>query len=148
MKIVQCYWDECRSSRTEVSVKKVFSEILLNSLENTCVSLFLNKFAGLRPATLLKKRLWHRCFPVNFAKLLITLFLTEHLWWLFLWVIFFKGFLSILGNFSENVFFQWVVLPKLSNRESVFIPANYCRYQCKCEVESSSKGQNIFVEAK
>ena len=23
---------------------------------------------GLRPATLLKKRLWHRCFPVNFAK--------------------------------------------------------------------------------
>ena len=25
---------------------------------------------GLRPATLLKKRLWHRCFPVNFAKFL------------------------------------------------------------------------------
>ena len=23
-----------------------------------------------RPATLLKKRLWHRCFPVNFAKFL------------------------------------------------------------------------------
>ena len=23
-------------------------------------------FAGLRPATLLKKRLRHRCFPVNF----------------------------------------------------------------------------------
>ena len=31
-------------------------------------SLFLNKVAGLRPATLLKKRLWHMCFPVNFAK--------------------------------------------------------------------------------
>ena len=30
-------------------------------------SLFLNKVAGLRPATLLKKRLWHRCFPVNFV---------------------------------------------------------------------------------
>ena len=27
------------------------------------------------PATLLKKRLWRRCFPVNFAKFLRTLFL-------------------------------------------------------------------------
>ena len=26
------------------------------------------------PATLLKKKLWHRCFPVNFAKLLRTPF--------------------------------------------------------------------------
>ena len=32
-------------------------------------SLF-NKVAGLRPVILLKKRLWHRCFPVNFAKFL------------------------------------------------------------------------------
>ena len=36
------------------------------------------------PATLLKKRLWHRCFPVNFAKFLRTPFFTEHLWWLLL----------------------------------------------------------------
>ena len=28
-----------------------------------------------RPATLLKKRLWHRCFPVNFVKFLRTPFL-------------------------------------------------------------------------
>ena len=32
-------------------------------------------FWGLRPATLLKKRLWHRCFPVYFSKFLRTLFL-------------------------------------------------------------------------
>ena len=38
-------------------------------------SLFLNKVAGLRPATLLKIRLWHRRFPVNFAKFLRTPFL-------------------------------------------------------------------------
>ena len=38
----------------------------------------------LRPATLLKKRPWHRCFPVNFAKFLKTLSLVEHLRWLFL----------------------------------------------------------------
>ena len=41
----------------------------------TPVGLFLTKVAGLRPATLLKKRLWHRCFPVNFVKLLRTPFL-------------------------------------------------------------------------
>ena len=48
------------------SVKKVSLEILQNSQENTCASLFLNKIASLRPATLLEKRLWHSCFPVNF----------------------------------------------------------------------------------
>ena len=35
-------------------------------------SLFFNKVAKLRPATLLKKRLWHRRFLVNFAKFLRT----------------------------------------------------------------------------
>ena len=38
-------------------------------------SFFFNKVAGLRPATLLKKRLWHSCFPVKFAKFLRTPFL-------------------------------------------------------------------------
>ena len=38
--------------------------------------------SGLRPATLLKKRFWHRCFPVNFAKFLRTPFLTEYFRWL------------------------------------------------------------------
>ena len=28
-----------------------------------------NKVEGLRPTTLLKKRHWDRCFPVNFAKM-------------------------------------------------------------------------------
>ena len=42
--------------------------------------LFFNKVAGLRPVTSFKKRLWRKCFPVNIAKYLKTLFLTEHLW--------------------------------------------------------------------
>ena len=46
---------------------------------------FTGKYLDL-PATLLKKRLWHRCLPVNFVKFLRTLFLTEHLWWLLLYV--------------------------------------------------------------
>ena len=37
-------------------------------------SLFFNKVTDLRPVTLLKKRHWHRCFPVNFAKFLYTFF--------------------------------------------------------------------------
>ena len=51
------------------SVKKMFLETSQNSQENTC------ECECLRPATLLKKRLWHSCFPVNFMKFLITFFL-------------------------------------------------------------------------
>ena len=47
-------------------------------------SLYFNEVAGLRPATLLRKKLWHRCFPVNFAKFLRTTFFTEQLRWLLL----------------------------------------------------------------
>ena len=52
--------------------------------KHPCQSLFLNKVARLRPAHLSKKRLWHRCFPVNVDKFLTTPFLTEHLQWLLL----------------------------------------------------------------
>ena len=38
----------------------------------------------LGPATLLKKRLWHTCFPVNFAKFSRTPVIMERLWWLLL----------------------------------------------------------------
>ena len=58
------------------SVKKVFLEISQNSQENTCARV-----------SFLIKRLWHRCFPMNFAKFLRTPFLTEHLRWLLLTLI-------------------------------------------------------------
>ena len=38
-------------------------------------SLIFDKVASLRPVTLLKKRFWYRCFPVNSAKFLRTPFL-------------------------------------------------------------------------
>ena len=50
--------------------------------KHLCQTLFFNKVAGLRAATLSKKRLWHRCFTVNFTKFIRTIFFTEHLWWL------------------------------------------------------------------
>ena len=47
--------------------------VLRNSTKFTgkhlCQSLFFNKVAGLSPATLLKMRLWHWCFPLNFVKI-------------------------------------------------------------------------------
>ena len=55
--------------------------VLKNSTKFTgkhlCQSLFFNKVADISPATLLKKRLWDRCFPLHFAKFLRTLFFTE-----------------------------------------------------------------------
>ena len=45
-----------------------------------CQSLFFNKVAGLRPATLSKKRLRRSCFPMNFVKFLRTPFYKEYLW--------------------------------------------------------------------
>ena len=54
--------------------KKMFLKISQNSQENTCArASFLIKLQA-TPATLLKAKLWHRCFPVNFAKFLRTSF--------------------------------------------------------------------------
>ena len=65
-----------RSSRPEVFCKKV---VLRNFAKFTgihlCQSRFFNKVAGLTPAALLKRRLWHSCFSVNFLKVLRTPFL-------------------------------------------------------------------------
>ena len=48
--------------------------------KHLCQSLFFNKVKKL----LLKRRLWQRCFLMNFMKFLRTPFLTEHLRWLLL----------------------------------------------------------------
>ena len=55
-----------RSSNLRCSIKKVFLEISQNSQENICARDLKKN---------LKKNLWHRCFPVNFAKFLRTPFL-------------------------------------------------------------------------
>ena len=69
-----------RSTRPEVFCKKGvlrnFAEFRGKHLHQ---SIFFNKVAGLRPGTLLTKRLWYRCFPVNFLKFLRTPFIIEHL---------------------------------------------------------------------
>ena len=64
-----------RSSRPEVFCKKgVLRNFAKFKGKHLSQRLFFNTVAGL-PATLLKKSLWHRCFPVNLAKFLRTPFL-------------------------------------------------------------------------
>ena len=55
------------------SGKKVFFKFSQNSQESTCARV-----------SLLKKRLWHRCFPTNFVKFLRTSISIKHLRWLLL----------------------------------------------------------------
>ena len=74
------------------SIKWVFLKISQNSLENTCARVsFLIKLQA-SPATLLKKRLCHRYFPVNFAKFSRTPLLIEHIRWLLLVFLYFAMF--------------------------------------------------------
>ena len=75
-----------RASEAVVRMCFVKEGVLKNFTKFTrkhlCQSLFLNKVTGVRPPTLLKRRLWHKCFPVNFVKFLRTPFFKEHLRWL------------------------------------------------------------------
>ena len=78
-----------RSSHPEVFCKK-------------SVPRYFAKFTGihwLRPATFLKKRLWHRCFSVTFAKFLRTPFLTEHFRCLLLTVV----TIDLLNHFDLTI---------------------------------------------
>ena len=65
------FYSKFRNSRQEVFYKKgVLRNFAKFTGKHLCHRFFLNKVAGLRPATLLKKSLWHRYFPVKFAKFL------------------------------------------------------------------------------
>ena len=67
---------QVRSSHQRCSTKKgVLRNFTKFTRKHLRQSLFFNKVAGLRPATLLKKRLWHGCVPVKFVKFLRTPFL-------------------------------------------------------------------------
>ena len=73
--------------------------------KHLCQSLFFNKVADLRRPTLWKKRLLHKCFPVNFEKLgiwshLLKKSLMEN--FIFCGVIFFKAKLPIVAFIFLN----------------------------------------------
>ena len=79
-------WNTAALQFTEIVVcrcfsKCVFLKISLYSLENTSVGVAFLKIFFLESLFLnfIKKRPRHRCFPVNIAKLLRTVFFIEHL---------------------------------------------------------------------
>ena len=91
------------------SVKIVLIEISHNSQENTCVRVsFLINFQA-SACNFIKKKLWHKCFTVNFAKsqkfakFLETYSLTEHLPWLLLYI-----FLQKL-DFEISYLIDWLI---------------------------------------
>ena len=108
-----------RSSRPEVfCTKGVLKNFAKFTGKRLCQSLFFNEATDLRPATLLKKRLWHKRFRVDFAKFLRTPFFTEHLQWLLLILTHFRSsrpevFLEISQNLQENTCTSFSLLIKL-----------------------------------
>ena len=78
-----CYYSEAVVRKCSIK-KGVLRNFTKFSGKYLCQSLFFGKIAGLRPATLSKKRLWHRYFPVNIANFLRAPFVTDHFWWLLL----------------------------------------------------------------
>ena len=67
-----------RSSRSQMSFKIRYFWKFLNIYRKTRVlELLYNKFAVLQVCKFIKKRLQHRCFPLNIAKFLRTTLLIE-----------------------------------------------------------------------
>ena len=60
---------DCRSNCSQIFFKIVFLKIPQYSQENTCAEVFFYKVAGLQASKFIKKRLLHRCFPVNIEKI-------------------------------------------------------------------------------
>ena len=90
-----------RNSRPELYCEKgALRNFTKFTGKHLCQSLFFNKVArgllSLRPATSLKKRLWQRCFPLNFVKFLITFFLQSTSGGSFLYLNFIKKSKCIL----------------------------------------------------
>ena len=108
-------------------VKRVFSQILQNSKENTYARVCLG------PATLLKKILWHRYFPVNFAKFFKNTFWyrtspenspSGECWWCN------KQPRAALSNFwfltTDQISFLSVLSNYLSSTEVTFVSKYIC----------------------
>ena len=73
--VVASSFRQTRSSHQRCSMK-------IGALRNFAKFTGKHLCQSLRPATLLKKRLWYRCFPVNFAKFSRTPFLQNTSGWL------------------------------------------------------------------
>ena len=78
-KVILSIWKQQKQS-SEVCYKKVvFRNFTKFTRKHLCQSLFFNKVASLRPATLFKKRL-AQVFSCDFCEIFKDTIFTEHLW--------------------------------------------------------------------
>ena len=127
-----------RSSYPELfRINDVLRNLAKFTGKHLCHSLFFNKFAGLRPTTLLKKRLWHRRFPLKFAKFLRSPFFTEHLWWLLLVFLEHLAF-SQIHDLLDQIYFQKIGLGLKKNNLFLTIYLQIDRISLKWIMEMSS----------
>ena len=93
----------CRNSCPEVLCEKGFLRSFTKFTgKHLCQNLLFNKVADLNIQLLLKNRLWHRCFLVNFAKFLKTSFDRTPPDYCLLCLV----YLRILSSFSEHLYYR------------------------------------------
>ena len=93
--------------------KGVLKNFAKSTGKRLCRSLSFNKVAGLRSAASLKKRLWHRCFSVNFAKSLRTPMYRTHLDDCF------SGRLLLKFQTYIYIYFKYISRVKIKRRSKV-----------------------------
>ena len=79
-KIICKYWGYTEAVTNVFYKKGVLKNFAKFTRKHLCQSLSFNKVAGLRPATLSKKRFCHRWFTCEFSAFFMNIIFTEHLW--------------------------------------------------------------------
>ena len=77
---VKCFYQIKRKNRKKKQKWSKFSRSLQSLAYKQMISTeAVAEKCSVKKVFLLKKRFWHRCFPVNFVKSVQTPFFTEHL---------------------------------------------------------------------
>ena len=108
-------------------LKKGFLKNFVKFIKHLGQSLFFNKVTDLRPATLLKKRLWHRCFLMSVVKFLRTPFLQNTSGQLLLRLICNPPKHLADHQPGSNSFSSDQQLSKIKNVSTGLISINFCR---------------------
>ena len=121
-------------------LKKGFLKNFVKFIKHLGQSLFFNKVTDLRPATLLKKRLWHRCFLMSVVKFLRAPFLQNTSGQLVLRLICSPPKHLADNQPGSNSFSSDQQLPKIKNVSTGLISINFCR-------TSDSVARNFLEES-
>ena len=69
---------EAATGRCSFKIDALKNFAIFTKKKSICVRVFFNKITGLQAYNFIKKRIQHRCFPVNVAKSLENNYLEEH----------------------------------------------------------------------